>query len=301
MSMLRFLKNGLLFSMLSFLFIACQKQASELNPETADLSAPGKMAGEKSGAAALKGTSFYALTASNELVYYRFDKSLQEKSVLAISGLAASERLLAIDFRPATGELYGVSNASRIYTLNVSSGQATAVGQGFTPAINGSAVGFDFNPTVDRIRLVTNTGQNLRLNPITGMVAVVDKNINPAGAAISAVAYTNSFAGATSTTLYDIDVASNKLFMQLPPNDGTLVLVGSLGVQAVGEAGFDIAPDNSIAIAALYGRGLEENDQTEESNGNKYRFYSINLSTGKAKNAGKTNRVIIGLAISPDA
>jgi hypothetical protein len=70
-------------------------------------------------------------------------------------------------------------------------------------------------------------------------------------------------------------------------------------VQAVGEAGFDIAPDNSVAIAAFFGRGLEE-DQTEESNGNKYRFYYINLATGEAKNAGKTERVIVGLAILPN-
>ena len=88
------------------------------------------------------------------------------------------------------------------------------------------------------------------------------------------------------------------LYIQAPPNNGTLVAVGSLGVQAVGEAGFDIAPDNSVAIAALYGRGLEEG-QTEESMGNKWRFYYINLSNGEARNAGKTDREIIGLAIPP--
>lgn len=85
----------------------------------------------------------------------------------------------------------------------------------------------------------------------------------------------------------------------MPPNNGTLVTIGSLGVQAVAEAGFDISPDNSVAIAAIYGRGLKE-DQTEESTANKYRFYYINLATGEAKNAGKTEREIIGLAITPD-
>lgn len=301
MSMLRYVKNGLRFSMLSFLFMACQKQASELTNESANSASLSKKESEKGGIAALKGTSFYALTASGELVKYGFDNSLREIAVLPLTVLAAGERLLAIDFRPATGELYGVSSASQLYTINTSSGQVNPVGQGFTPAINGEAVGFDFNPTVDRIRLVTNTGQNLRLNPITGMVAAIDGNINPTEAAITGVAYTNSFAGATTTTLYDIDVNSNQLYKQIPPNNGTLVLVGSLGIQAVGEAGFDIAPDNTVAIAALYGRGLDDKDQAEESNGNQYRFYSIDLSTGKAKNAGKTNRVIVGLAILPDA
>ena len=108
----------------------------------------------------------------------------------------------------------------------------------------------------------------------------------------------NSFVGAATTTLYDIDVASNKLYKQIPPNNGTLELVGSLGVEASGEGGFDISPDNSLAIAVLYGRGYEEGDM-ETSPGNKHRFYYINLMTGEATNAGKTDREIIGIAILP--
>lgn len=288
------LRNGLLCCALSSLFVSCQKDADNANGITETISANGK----KGGTAALKETAFYALTASNELVSYSSGNPLREKGVVTITGLAAGEQLLGIDFRPATGQLYGVSSASKLYTINTTTGVATAVAGAFMPAINGTAVGFDFNPTVDRIRLVTNTGQNLRLNPITGMVAATDGSINPMGARVTAVAYTNSFAGATTTTLYDIDVASDQLFIQNPPNNGNLVAVGSLGVQAVGEAGFDIAPDNSVAIAALYGRGLEAG-QTEESNGNKYRFYNIDLATGAAKNAGKTDREIIGLAIPP--
>ena len=48
----------------------------------------------------------------------------------------------------------------------------------FTPALSGTAFGFDFNPTVDRIRVVSDTGQNLRLNPDTGAVAAVDGALN---------------------------------------------------------------------------------------------------------------------------
>ena len=85
--------------------------------------------------------------------------------------------------------------------------------------------------------------------------------------------------------LYDID--GQKLYKQDPPNNGSLVEVGSLGIQVVGEAGFDISIENNIGIAAIFGRGYEAN-QIEESNGNKYRFYSIDLATGEAKNIGKT-------------
>ena len=245
-----------------------------------------------------KSTVFYALTNNNELVNYASGNPLSELSAVNITGLISpTEKLLAIDFRPATGQLYGVTNQSRLYVINQLTGVASAVSATpFTPAINGTQVGFDFNPTVDRIRLVTNNDQNIRLNPETGTVAFVDGNINPAGATVTAAAYTNSFAGASSTVLYDIDVERNLLVKQTPPNSGTLVTVGALGVQAIGEAGFDIAPDNSVAIAALFGRGFEAG-QTEESNGNKYRFYYINLETGEAQNAGKTDRVIVGLAI----
>ncbi len=245
-----------------------------------------------------KNTIFYALTNNNELVQYASGNPLSELNSVNITGLISStEKLLAIDFRPATGQLYGVTNESRLYVINQLSGVASAVSATpFTPAINGTQVGFDFNPTVDRIRLVTNADQNLRLNPETGTVAATDGMINPAGATVTAAAYTNSFAGAGTTVLYDIDVERDVLVMQTPPNAGTLVTVGSLGLQAVGEAGFDIAPDNSVAIAAIFGRDLEAGEP-EESNGNKYRFYYIDLATGMAQNAGKTDRIIVGVAI----
>ena len=295
MSTLQFFRNSVFFCTISVGFLACQKSARDL-PNNSSVT---NEKNAKGGTAAIKGTAFYALTSSNEIINYRSGNPLVELSSFTISGLAAGEKMLAIDFRPANGMLYGVSNSSKIFIINLNTGMATAVSGPFTPVISGENVGFDFNPTVDRIRLVTNTGQNLRLNPITGLVAATDGTINPANTDVTAVAYTNSFAGATTTTLYDIDVATDQLYIQSPPNNGTLTTVGSLGVQALGEAGFDIAPDNSIAIAALYGRGLEEG-QTEESNGNKYRFYYINLVTGEAKNAGKTERMIIGLAISPN-
>ncbi|GGK86145.1 DUF4394 domain-containing protein [Rufibacter glacialis] len=242
--------------------------------------------------------TFYALTDNNQLVEYSTNKIGKETDVVSITGLKSGERLLAIDFRPATGQLYGVSNQSNLYVINQNTGRATQVGTApFSPALEGTQVGFDFNPTVDRIRLVTNTTQNLRLNPETGAVVAIDGNLNPGSPEVVAVAYTNSMAGATSTALYDIDVATDKLYLQNPPNAGTLVEVGRLNVQAVGEGGFDISPDNSLAIAALFGRGGGTENQKEDSPGNKYRFYRIDLASGKATNLGKTDRTIIGVAI----
>jgi hypothetical protein len=62
---------------------------------------------------------------------------------------------------------------------------------------------------------------------------------------IGAVAYTNSVAGATTTMLFDIDFEQDKLYMQSPPNDGGLQLVGDLGVNFEGTGDMDITADNS--------------------------------------------------------
>jgi hypothetical protein len=88
-----------------------------------------------------------------------------------LKGLQPDEKILDIDFRPATGQLYGLGSTSRIYVINPETGDARMVGAApFTPALTGALAGFDFNPTVDRIRVVTDQGQNLRLNPETGAV-----------------------------------------------------------------------------------------------------------------------------------
>ncbi|MDQ3017362.1 MAG: DUF4394 domain-containing protein [Bacteroidota bacterium] len=245
-----------------------------------------------------KGTFFYALSSSNELIGYTSGNPLKEESAISILGLASGESMLAIDFRPATGQLYGVSSNSRLYIINTTSGATTPVGtSSFSPAINGTMVGFDFNPTVDRIRLVTNNEQNLRLNPESGAVVATDGNLNPGDRTVVAVAYTNSFAGTATTTLYDIDLSDDMLYKQTPPNNGTLEAVGPLGLFATGEGGFDISPDNSVAIAVLFGRDDDDENQEEFSNGNKTRFYYINLQTGEATNAGKPDRDIVGIAI----
>src|SRR5262245_56674782 len=41
-----------------------------------------------------------------------------------VSGLQVGERLLGIDVRPATGQVYGLTSAARLYTLNPFTGAA---------------------------------------------------------------------------------------------------------------------------------------------------------------------------------
>jgi len=230
--------------------------------------------------------NFYALTADNKLQLLNAKDVSSVTSTVAITGLATGETILGIDFRPATGELYAVSSASRIYIINKTSGAVRAVGTAaFTPAINGTSLGFDFNPIVDRIRLVTSTGQNLRLNPETGTVAMADGAINGATVNIGAVAYTENRAGAITTVLFDIDPTTDKLYKQDPPNNGTLVEVGSLSVDVTSAGGFDISPDGTSALAALTVGGTTG-------------LYKIDITTGKASKIAKNFAGnIIGLAI----
>jgi hypothetical protein len=228
---------------------------------------------------------FTALASTGSLQTYNANNLSTAQNSKNITGLQAGEMILGIDYRPATGQLYGLGSTSRIYVIDMN-GVATAVGTAaFTPALSGNVAGFDFNPTVDRIRVVTSTGQNLRLNPETGAVQVMDGSINGVtGAMISSVAYTNSMAGATSTVLFDIDASANKLYKQDPPNDGKLVEVGNLGLTTPGtDSSFDISA-NGIAIASV-------------NSGTSSVLYQVNLETGSTTKLGTFPATIMGLAI----
>jgi hypothetical protein len=210
-------------------------------------------------------STLYGLTADNRLRQFTpFAPGVIQNEV-AISGLPAGEWLVGIDVRPATGQLFAVSDSSAIYVVDPETGQVSPVGEAFDPAIDGNLLGFDFNPTVDRIRLVDDAGQNLRLNPETGQIGsnpdtgapTIDGNVayadtdTSAGSrpTLSGAGYTNSVAGAENTTLYVIDTAQDVLAIQDPPNDGVLWTVGSLGLDFDGPVGFDIAV-SGLAYAA---------------------------------------------------
>jgi len=267
---------ALLAIMTPILFSACKKDRNN-DPEQEALT-PGP------------DVNFYALTADGKLLLMNAKNPNSITATVMISGLQSGETILGIDFRPATGQLYGVGSTSRIYVIDQKTGTARSISAApFTPALSGTSVGFDFNPTVDRIRLVTSSGQNLRLNPETGTVAATDGVINGVtNAKVSSVAYTQNKAGASTTVLFDIDIANDKLHKQDPPNDGKLVEVGSLGLDAEDIGGFDINPDGTAALAAL-------------NVGGKSGLYLIDLNTGKAAKISNVDQQITGLAIPTEA
>jgi hypothetical protein len=200
----------------------------------------------------------YALTTENELLSFNVKTPGDLLSKQDITGLPTDETLIGIDIRPATGVIFAISDSSVVYTIGASSAQATAVAGQLDPMLESDLIGFDFNPTVDRIRVIASNGQNLRLNPDTGKIGTNPDTGNPtidgreayaigdpyAGSTpnIVAAAYTNNVPSAEKTQLYVIDSTTNTLALQNPPNDGTLNTVGALGVDAAEWAAFDIAP-----------------------------------------------------------
>jgi hypothetical protein len=237
----------------------------------------------------------YGVTQNGFLVNWDSASPMTINSGSAIQGLQNNETLVGIDFRPATGELFGMGSFSRLYRINTSNGVATQVGSPFSTPLSGSSFGFDFNPTVDRIRVVSDADQNLRLNPITGAVAAVDTPLSYAvsdvnfGVDPNAVhsAYTNNFAGATSTRLYNVDTGLDVLTFQDPPNGGILRTVGPIGTDVSDIGGFDISSSTGIAYMTI--RDTQLNRST---------FWTINLQTGQGTMVGEVGGGAIITAMS---
>jgi hypothetical protein len=222
---------------------------------------PGALANQKSGSS---GETIVALTTGNRLVQFSSDDPCTLFSRQSVSGLQPGERLHGIDFRPFNGQLYGLGSTSRLYVIDPATAVATQIGVPFPTLLDGTAFGFDFNPTVDRIRVVSNTGQNMRLHPDTGAIVAVDlplafASVDPnAGVTpvVAGAAYTNPDNDPlTGTTLYDIDSGLDILATQNPPNDGILNTVGSLGIDVNKLAGFDISISGMAYVALQSGTG----------------------------------------------
>jgi hypothetical protein len=263
--------------------------------------------------------SIIALTTSNRLVRVSTADTCAVEAPVKVSGLQPSEVLLGLDVRPATGELYGLGSSSRLYRIDPSTGAATPVSPTpFVVPLSGTAFGFDFNPTVDRIRIVSNTGQNLRAHPDLGTVVDFDAaapGVQPDGSlaydgteadgdpmdvnagvapVIVGAAYTNPDTDpTTNTTLYVLEADLNTLAIQAPPNNGVLNTVGALGVDTTQVAGFDIASDNTAyaALKLVGGSNMKGCGNSE--------LVSIDLTTGAATVIGVIGvpTPIVGLAV----
>lgn len=243
-------------------------------------------------------------TSNNELLTFDSETPGTVETI-AITGLlgTAGETLVGVDFRPATGGLYAftVNDASQgqLYLIDPITAEATPVGTAITDMnltlSKTAGYGFDFNPTVDRIRIVNSNGENFRVNPNNGALAGVDTDLT-AGSVVHGSAYDRNFAGSTTTTLFGIDVNADQLVLQgsvngtpSSPNGGLITSVGALGVNAV-SASFDIANGTGIGFAVL---------QVGSTTG----LYTVNLTTGAVTSVGDVGTgtsTIVGMAVATE-
>jgi len=244
----------------------------------------------------------WAVDASNKLLSFRAGETDKISSPKAVTGLQAGDKLVGIDYRPANGQLYALAAngaSGRLYTINPLTGAANAVGDGFTMPQSagmgaGKDYGFDFNPTVDRIRVVADSRDNFRLHPDTGAVAGADLGLSE-GALVTGVAYDRNFGGSKVTTLYAIDPNADQLVTiggidSAPsPNGGVVRKVGPLGVNASNDVGFDISVGPEGVAFAL----LTVNNQPG--------LYSIYLPSGLATLVRTLNvkTPIVDIAVAP--
>ncbi len=191
-------------------------------------------------------STILALTNNDSLITFDSAAPTSVSGVLPITGLPSGETMVAIDFQPATGQVFGLGSKSHLYTINLLSGAATAVSTtAFSTALVGGQFAMDDHPVTNLLRIVDDAGQNFRVDPSTGLVAGNDGTLTYAsgdpnvGKApdIVALAYTNNVAGATSTTAYAVDGSNGTLDLlgspggsPSSPDSGQLTTVGSLGV-----------------------------------------------------------------------
>jgi len=251
-------------------YLNCRASARRGNYAYANVAGFGP--GSVGGAAGAQAVTVYGITETRQLVSWDSATPNQLLSGVFYSGLASNEQILGIDFRPANNMLYAVGTFGNIYTLNTTTGAASFVSS-LTTTLNGTSFGIDFNPVADRLRITSDLDQNLRVNVDTG-ATVVDGTLNPNNPNIVGSAYTNNFAGATSTTLYNVDSVTDSLMIQNPPNAGGQVLVGPLGVNVSAQTTFDIVGVNTAFMSSqLVG-------DTASS------FFMVNLATGTTSNMG---------------
>ena len=257
-----------------------------------------------------------AVSISNHLLRFNAGQPQQVLERRALKGLAAGETLLGIDYRVARGELYALGASGQLYKIDVAAASAMAIGTPVALPSASAAWGFDFNPTVDRIRVVNAEGWNLRLHPDTG--AVVDSDPNTPGlqldgrlaydtsdinagkpARVVAAGYSYNKLNAKITTNYALDGAMGLLLHQgtkegvapmVSPNTGRLFTVGDLGIGPFAHATFDISDIAPTAYAGVRAAGAKAT-----------RWHRVDLTTGRATFIGTVGggEPLVGAAIEP--
>ena len=236
----------------------------------------------------------YLLTSQNRIIGVDLDDTQYARSVTSVGRNAVAlgapghsaklldidEQILDIDYRNAEGRLYALTRLgsegriiridgqliTRLGTLSADPADTSAP---YTSLSSSAAYTIDFNPAVDKLRIIGNDGTNLRVtitpgaqvdsattaNPVTPTALVItDELINcqPTPCAtptIVGAAYTDEGpkTSTRSTRLFGLDKLNT---YALTANAGTVTTVRSLGVTSISTVnGYDINPANNQGVA----------------------------------------------------
>ncbi|MGH3930837.1 MAG: DUF4394 domain-containing protein [Pseudonocardiaceae bacterium] len=254
------------------------------------------------------GLTAVGLTDDQRLVRFDTSQPGKARNGVKVSGLKGDATLIGIDYRVQNNLLYGVGNAGGVYTIDPNNGYATKVSQLSVP-LAGKFFGVDFNPAANLLRVISDTGQNLRHNiDNNAQNAPPPGKTNSDGAlntpptagntlGVTAAGYTNNdLAPTTNTTLFDVNTANDTLVIQSPANQGDLTATGQLTVDAGGNAGFDV-----YSVLDQQGTTVDNRAFATLQVGGRNALYAVNLLTGKASSQGNfsagTNVVDIAIPL----
>ena len=251
-----------------------------------------------------------------------------------VSGVRGSETLVAIDYRPATGQLIGLgidgsAETGTLYIVDPDGGAVEPIGgqssivlydAAATPAVvdlPADGWSIDVNSAVDKVRVVNANGINFRVDPTNG--TIVDSNstatsaqgdtsltgLSGTGNALGAsgVAYTNAWGGAGATTLYILDSTGDKLCrFAADPNAGVAsdchnVVSGTPAVAFDVPAGADIdfAGDVRVNAGNEAATGLV---WAALNRSGQARLYTIDVTSGVATEVAQIGTGVTVLSIA---
>lgn len=244
--------------------------------------------------AAGEGARAYGLTANGTLVSFDVRRPGQAKPLGKVKGLDG-QTLVGIDVRPANGALYGVGRRGGLFTINPETARARKVAT-LDVALSGQSFGIDVNPAADALRIVSNTGQNLR-HVFAGNVTTADATLNvpdttPRVRGIVGAAYTNNDKDdVTGTALFDLNAASDSIALQVPANAGTITNQGPLGRRTSARAGFDILSDKRR------GKAVANTGYATLGGKEGYALYAVDLTSGRARLVGEFDQLVVDIAV----
>jgi hypothetical protein len=192
-----------------------------------------------------------------------------------------AESIVAIDVRPATGQLYGLGigkKSGHLYTIALDGKTATAqLPYTGNPSLkfssNASIFHMAFYPGPDQVRIVDDGGDNFRVDPYGGnLVTGQPFTLNGASFRIGAITYLDNDHGAT--TLYGLDLDHTSIVHIDDPDTGVAQKLDFVTPFTQNE-GLDVAADGTF-FAALVNASVDTN----------LRLYTITLnSTGTSASA----------------